>query len=505
MSRSVEDRILVLAPFGRDAELTARILREASIETFACRDAEHLQQEWECGCAAILIAEEALSPFAMRELSKRLDHQPPWSDLPIIVFTSVEATIQAMRPTPALLAPLGNVTLLDRPVRVATLVSTARAALRSRRRQYVMRQQLRSREAELESRDRFLAMLGHELRNPLGAMLLALQVAERTGGSPQSTQVMLRQTRHLSRLVDDLLDISRVTRGKIELRKEALRLDELVARAVDTLSSQAAAQKITLRLEVDRDLPTINGDPMRLEQAVVNLLSNAIKYTPGGGNVTARVRLDADAAEVRIKDDGVGIPSDQLDKIFELFAQLDETLDRSRGGLGIGLTLVRSLVEMHGGTVTAQSAGRGKGSEFVIRLPLGVPIVSVARSLHAPARPSRALQVLVVEDNPDHRAGLMRLLEVLGHRVEAVSDGEQGVSRALVVKPDVMLVDIGLPGFDGYEVARRIRNALGVGPRMIAVTGYGQPGDRDRATRAGFDVHLTKPVELATIEQLLVA
>jgi signal transduction histidine kinase len=441
----------------------------------------------------------------MREMSRRLENQPAWSDLPILVFTSIDATIQAMRPTAALLAPLGNVTLLDRPVRVATLVSAARAALRTRRRQYVMRQQLRMREAEVESRDRFLAMLGHELRNPLGAMMLALQVAERTGGTPQSTQVLLRQTRHLGRLVDDLLDISRVTRGKIELRKEAVQLDELVMRAVETLSSQANAQNIDVRVDLARDLPSISGDPTRLEQAVMNLLSNAIKYTPGGGHVTVAAHHDADAAEIRIKDDGVGIPVDQLDKIFELFAQLDETLDRSRGGLGIGLTLVRSLVEMHGGTVTAQSDGRGKGSEFVLRLPLGVPIVSVARSLHAPARPTRALHVLVVEDNPDHRAGLMRLLEMLGHRVEAVADGESGVSRALVVKPDVMLVDIGLPGFDGYEVARRVRRSLGDTPRLIAVTGYGQPGDRDRAERAGFDVHLTKPVELATIEQLLVA
>jgi CheY-like chemotaxis protein len=262
-----------------------------------------------------------------------------------------------------------------------------------------------------------------------------------------------------------------------------------------------------LTLAVETAPVRVEGDPVRLEQVISNLLHNAIKYTPPGGRIAVRVGQEGKEAVVRVRDDGVGIPPEMLPHIFDLFTQVESSLPRSQGGLGLGLPLVRSLVELHGGRVTVESEGPSRGSEFVVRLPLAraeEPDAAADARRTAPAGSAAGLLVLVVEDNRDGRESLRDLLEIWGHRVELAEDGPDGLAKALALHPDVALIDIGLPGIDGNELARRIRASLnGISPCLIAMTGYGQPEDRSRALRAGFDTYLVKPVEPDTLSRLL--
>ena len=498
------ERALVLAPTGRDAELTCILLARAGIDCRACADMNELCGIVEHdGAALILLAEEVLVPAAVRRLTDMLTHQPAWSDLPILLFTGENAKVQARSPTARLLAPLGNVTLLDRPVRPITVISAAQSALRARHRQYMARDELTRRRQEVEQRDRFLAMLGHELRNPLSAILMAIEVMERGGDGAAPRAIIGRQAVHLGRLVDDLLDVARVTSGKIVLQRAPLALDDLVQRSVATAAAQAGRREITLRAPAEP--VCVEGDVVRLEQVVANLIANAVKYTPDGGRIEVSVAREGGDAVVRVADDGVGIAPDMLSRVFEMFVQAQSTIDRSQGGMGIGLTLVKNLVELHGGRVEARSDGPGRGSEFTFRLP-AQPQRSRPDSGngHATHRTTGHVHdILVVEDNTDSRELLATIVGASGHRVTTASDGLMGVERALQQPPSVMIVDIGLPGLDGYEVARRVRAALGDQVYLIALTGYGQPSDRGLALDAGFDLHLTKPVDIDRLRDIL--
>lgn len=363
------------------------------------------------------------------------------------------------------------------------------------------------REAEEASRhkDDFLAMLAHELRNPLAAIMTAAKVlsvhAENREVIRQAGDVVERQVRHQARLLDDLLDVSRITRGKIELRRSRVSLASVIADAIEATRGLIEARKQTLSFSLSEGPIDLEADPTRIEQVIANLLNNAAKFSEPGSAITIAAGVEADRAVVRVRDTGAGIPADMLGRVFELFTQIDPALSRSQGGLGIGLTLVRSLVEMHGGTVEALSAGPGHGSEFVVRLPLGA---SASRSPDDPAAPKAPPRhVLIVEDNEDAREMLRFALELDGHRVETAGDGVRAVEIAVETRPEVALVDIGLPGLNGYDVARQIRAALGPGIRLIALTGYGQAEDRRRAREAGFDAHLVKPLDPETLSRIL--
>lgn len=506
-----DERFLVVAPTGRDGTLTCSLLESQGIACRVCKDIDELCRCFEAeGAAGWMIAEEVLAASALKSLERTLAHQPPWSDLPVLLFTSAKASGSARDPTRRTLEALGNVTLLERPLRPITMLSAAKSALRARRRQYMGRAELQAERRAVHARDQFLAMLGHELRNPLSAIALAnsLDADPRVG---HRQEVIARQVHHLMRLVDDLLDVSRVTSGKIQLKRERVDLCQVVDSSLASTRPVIAAQQLELRVSLPPATPPliVDGDPVRLEQIVVNLLSNAAKYTPVHGTIELEVKRVNHHAVLEVRDDGVGIAPEMLDRVFDLFVQVDGSLDRSQGGLGIGLTLVRNLIEMHGGSVQAKSDGLGKGSAFELRLPLmasgavATPRPPPSAAIGGSKTRSRTFRMLLVEDNADSRELLALLLERLGHRVATADDGLRGVAEALAQRPQVLLVDIGLPGLDGYSVARRVRAELGRSVYLIALTGYGQPEDRRRALEAGFDAHFTKPVDVKAIEQLL--
>ena len=348
-----------------------------------------------------------------------------------------------------------------------------------------------------QAKDDFLAMLGHELRNPLGAITGAASVLKVVGAedaaAARARGVIDRQAQHLARLVDDLLDVARVTTGKVRLNLQPLDVGDLVSSA---MSAWRATGRFA-RHHVSADVVSvwIEGDETRLEQVLDNLVGNALKYTPAGGQVTVRVsQADGDAV-VEVADTGPGIPAHLRDTIFDLFVQGERALDRAQGGLGIGLTLVKALVRLHGGTVIATSAAAGEGSLFTIRLPRVAAPATVTRGASQPPARRMPRRILVIEDNEDAREILRMQLRLEGHEVHEAADGPSGVAATAAVAPDVVLIDVGLPGLDGYEVARRIRaTPEGRHLVLIALTGYGQAEDRRRALAAGFDVHLTKPV-----------
>jgi PAS domain S-box-containing protein len=359
------------------------------------------------------------------------------------------------------------------------------------------------------NKDEFLAMLAHELRNPLAAIANAGHVLAQSceeGHSTELTGIIHRQVRHLTRLVDDLLDVSRVTRGTIELRKGPVELRTVMEGAAETVQPVAEARQHRLLVSPPCEPLWLEADATRLEQVVTNLLHNAVKFTEPGGTIRLSASREKDRAVLRVHDTGAGIPDHLRSRIFDLFVQEDRSLARSHGGLGLGLTLVRSLVELHGGEVEAHSDGPGRGSEFVVRLPLRPAPAGVVRpeAAEMPVPPGTPTRVLVVEDNHDGAEALAEILRLWGHQVEVVHDGVAAVTAARLYQPDVILLDIGLPGMDGYQVAEALRTLPNLPqPRMIALTGYGQETDRRRSSQAGFDHHLVKPVDLPRLRQLL--
>jgi signal transduction histidine kinase/ActR/RegA family two-component response regulator len=351
-------------------------------------------------------------------------------------------------------------------------------------------------------RNQFLGVLSHELRNPLTPIQNSLSVLDRV--PPASEQalrarmVIQRQVRQLTRLVDDLLDVTRVTRGKIRLRRGRFELNRLIRRTIEDHRSMLEAAGLEIETHIDGSALTVDGDSTRIGQAVGNLLQNSVKFTPQGGRVVVELRQDASGrnAEIRVADNGAGISREVLPRLFQPFEQADHTLDRSRGGLGLGLALVKGLVELHGGQVEARSEGMGQGAEFVISLPLqSNPGVAVAIPTPAPARACR--RVLVIEDNIDAADSFREALELDGHEVRVAYNGPEGLVAAREFTPDVVLCDLGLPGTDGYQVARTFRADPALSSvHLIALTGYAMPEDVARAREAGFDQHLAKPASL---------
>ena len=376
-----------------------------------------------------------------------------------------------------------------------------------------LEEELRRRAEELAGADRrkdqFLAMLAHELRNPLApirnAVELMRQVENIDPAFQHSREMVERQVKHLARLVDDLLDVSRITSGSIRLRKEVVSLTNVVERAVESNRSLLESRGHKLTVQLPPEPIRLEADAARLEQILSNLLNNAARYTMPGGQIWISASRVEDEAEIRVRDTGIGVPPDVLERVFEPFMQSDDSLARSDGGLGVGLTLVRSLVEIHGGRVEASSPGLGQGSEFVIRLPARVP-ADFATPAAEPAVTSaaRSLKILVVEDNVDAAESLASLLRLWNHDVSVVHDGRTALEAARLQQPEVVLLDIGLPGLDGYQVAQRLRDEVGLDHALlVAMTGYGQPEDRRRSHEAGIHHHFVKPVEPAVLRNLL--
>jgi signal transduction histidine kinase len=357
-------------------------------------------------------------------------------------------------------------------------------------------------ERKSHAKDEFLAMLGHELRNPLSAISSAAALIDMPGAPAEmgsrARQIIQRQSQHLSRIVDDLLDLSRAMSGKILLSRKPVDLASLVGACLDTF--RATGRTGGYRINVDLEQNWVDGDPTRLEQVATNLIDNALKYTPAGGTIDISIGAATDDVLLTVRDTGVGIAPDLLPHVFDVFVQGTISLDRAQGGLGIGLSLVRRLVELHGGSVSATSGGASEGSTFTIRLPRTQAPQNTAPGAAQAAESSARPAVLLIEDNEDGREMMATMLEVYGYPVLQSGDGLDGVALATAHLPGVALVDIGLPGIDGYEVARRLRaNPATAAMRLIALTGYGLAEDQRRVLEAGFDMHLVKPVDITQL------
>jgi signal transduction histidine kinase len=411
----------------------------------------------------------------------------------------------------------GAVDFLNKPIEPDILRSKASVFFEL----YQQRHQIAAQRDELKAyvealteadrrKDEFLATLAHELRNPLSPIRNGLDILRASPTSPKAEEIrnmMDRQLSHLVRLVDDLLDVSRVSQGKVELRKEQIVLSELLKTAVEASSPLISAGRHELILDLPDAEVWLDADLTRLSQVVSNLLNNAAKYTPEGGRIVLSARRDHNEVLISVSDNGIGIPSDMLPRVFDIFTQVHDNLDRSRGGLGIGLALVKQLVEMHGGAIAAESAGRGKGSSFKLRLPVvqAAPVATGAAESPSPvALQDAGLKVLVVDDNFDVAQTTGWMVEAIGHEYRLVHESKLAVETAREYRPDAILLDINMPGMDGYAVCRALREQpLLEDTVIIAQTGWGQTKDRTSTGESGFDHHLTKPVNIDRLEQML--
>jgi two-component system, sensor histidine kinase len=495
-------RVLMLAPTRRDREATAELLERAGIASIPCDGAQSAAAQLETTVGAVLLTDSAFTDPQVPLLLRALARQPAWSDVPVILLSASGTAPPALD---RLSASLRNVTWLERPTSSRTLVSSIQAALRARARQYQLRDQLdalRLSEAALSKADRrkdlFLATLAHELRNPLAPIRTAAQVLADRRLAPSQLQwaqsVIQRQVAHMALLLDDLLDIARITQGKLVLKRSRVTLTEVIDSAVE------AARPV--------DTLTLNADALRLSQVLSNLLTNAAKYTDPAGHIRLEASVDAGLLRVSVADDGIGIAADALSRIFEMFSQVDGESNRSDGGLGIGLSLVKGLIELHGGEIEARSAGPGRGSEFIVRLPLDAAISVAPRSseLDAPAPRRGARRIMIADDNKDAADALGMLLDLAGHDIRVVYNGRSALMLAQTFRPDVAFIDIGMPDLTGYEVAQQLRREpWGSGPFLVALTGWGQDDDRRQAREAGFDRHMTKPVDSEELDGLIAA
>jgi signal transduction histidine kinase/ActR/RegA family two-component response regulator len=642
--------VLVLTPTSKDAALTQAILSRAGVLSTCFADLPQLCAGLTEGASTLLISEESVAPGQYDCLTEWLARQPPWSDMPILVLARPGADSAGVARA---MDVLGNVTVLERPLRVAALVSAVRSAVRARQRQYQIREyisekertgrqlreavdemqtllntlpvgvvishdargtritgnrvaedmlrtaqgdnlsksstnpkpprhfQLRRNGAEIlphdyptqrairgesvrgeeiecvfdddsvmtlvvsatpligadgspraavagmvdisrqkaaesalrdadRRKDDFLAMLAHELRNPLAPIRNALHIlrltSEQDAPSERLADMLERQVSHMVRLVDDLLEVSRITHGKIELRRECVAVETVIASAVEASRPLIESSGHLLSVDVANETMVLDADPVRIAQVISNLLNNAAKYTDTGGNIALTARRDGDGVVIAVRDSGMGIPHDMLPRVFDLFTQVHNSADRAQGGLGIGLTLVRTLVELHGGTVTAHSAGRSRGSEFVVRLPAGKDTGERAAFGRRADRNGAvsARRVLVVDDNRDAADSLGAVLTLLGADVFVAHDGPSALDAVTRYRPTVVLLDIGMDGMDGYEVARQVRDNPGnASIVLIALTGWGQDEDRRRTAAAGFDYHLVKPADIGALQSIL--
>ncbi|HYE20572.1 MAG TPA: ATP-binding protein [Tepidisphaeraceae bacterium] len=518
--RTDEERVLVLAPHGRNARLIEQVLGRAGLGCHPCADAHHLCREASGAVGAAILHENALTPSGVRALAGALAAQPPWSDLPVIILTgggrTTRGSVQIVRQLGA------NVTLLERPVRMITLVSAVRSALQARRRQYQVRELLAREhmaraDAESASRakDHFLATLSHELRTPLTPVLLSLSELLRDPALPPAARGELdvaRQNVELqARLIDDLLDVTRISRGKLVLRRETVDLHAVVRHAVDiSCGGSADAKGLDVRTQLAATRTAVGGDGARLSQVFWNLIRNAVKFTPAGGRIRIATRdaEDDGSVEVTVEDSGVGIEPGALSRIFDEFEQEGHHVTARFGGLGLGLTICKALVELHGGTIRAHSEGRGHGARFLVTLPATAPAPALTPQADpaagVPGRGPRdggpqslGLRILLVEDHEHTAKAMSRILRRMSCEVcdapDVVTAKQLASSRAF----DGVISDLGLPDGSGLDLMRHLRAEYGL--IGIALSGYGMDDDVRRSLEAGFARHLTKPIDPAQL------
>ena len=503
-------RILIHAPVGRDAALTSDLLARAGIASMICRTVDELAAEIDTGCAAVILTEEVFEQPGFGLLPVRLREQPPWSDITVLLFAGSEGR-QPSAQTIELLDLFPNVTLLDRPIRVAIAISIVRSAIRARSRQLEVRDLLVAlhasrEEAEAASRlkDEFLATLSHELRTPLNAILGWTAMVRHgqldAGRVARALEVIDRNARAQAQLVEDVLDMARIITGKLRIELKPVSLRAVVEASVEALRPAADAKKIRLTLHTGARDTDVRADGNRLQQVFWNLLSNAVKFTPDGGAVTVRVDADDSHLRVSVSDTGIGLDPAFVPYVFDRFRQADQSVTRGHGGLGIGLAIVKHLVELHGGRVEVSSEGKGLGTTFTVSLP--VPAVIDTRR----ERPSGAAvdafdirlpgrRVLVVDDDAATRELLSDLFERAEANVVTADSAASGFAAFERGAPDVLIADIGLPGEDGLSLMRRIRSASGPegGIPAIALSAYTRVEDRDAAYAAGFTDFVGKP------------
>jgi two-component system, sensor histidine kinase len=505
-----EGRVLLLPATRRDGEVICAILARESIDCVVCVSAAQVVTGIEAGAATLVLTDIALADAGGGHILEALLRQPTWSDLPVLLLGKADTSPEVQ----GMINRMTNVTVLERPCSSRTLLSSIRTSLRARERQYQLRDQvaaLHAAENALRQTDRrkdeFLAMLAHELRNPLAPIRTASELLPRIipPGDKRidsTLTVVKRQVGQLTRLVDDLLDVSRITQGRIELQPEVVDLASIVAQALESVEPLMTAKAHVVLRQAHLPALHVRGDRTRLVQCISNILGNAAKYTDAGGKIQIDLRQHGEFALLSVQDNGIGISAEMLPKVFDLFVQSERALDRSEGGLGIGLSVVKQLVDMHHGSVTARSAGPGQGSIFEIRLPLVTAPVAEVSS--AAAGPTASKRVLIVDDNRDAADSISLLLKIHGHDVRTAYGGEDALTLAATYPADVVLLDIGLPGMNGYEVARRLR-AAGTSAHLVALTGYGQPEDVKRAREAGFDEHMVKPIDFDRLLETLAA
>jgi PAS domain S-box-containing protein len=494
-----------------DARFLAAIV-ESSNDAIARKTLEGVIQTWNAGAARLFgyTAEEAIG----RHISLIIpdEHRAEEDDIlaRIRAGESIEAFETVRRRKDGSLVPIS---LTVSPIRgeegrIVAASKTARDITDRRRADARILALLDELKAADRRKDEFLATLAHELRGPLAPMRNMFEVMKRTHDAEdfvdQFRGTMERQLGQLTHLVDDLIDVSRITRGKIELRKEHVELASILHHSVEATRPSAEAAHHHVRVSLPQEPVYLDADPMRLVQVFTNLLSNAFKYTEPGGTIVLSAAAECGEAVVRVKDSGVGLTREQLDRVFEMFSQVDRSLERTQGGLGIGLTLARRLVELHDGMIEARSEGPGKGSEFVVRFP-SVPAMPKGEPVHHDTTPTTLpARILIVDDNPDTAASLQMLLDLTGHETRIAHDGVEAVEAAERFRPQVVLLDIGLPKLNGFDTCRRIRaQAWGKDIIIIALTGWGQEADRRKSKEAGFDHHMVKPVDYAALTKIL--
>ena len=508
---------MVLMPTGRDAELVRRTLDGVGIDAAICPSFDKLLSGISAGVGAVLLAEEALRELPLGQLIETLEAQPVWSDLPVIVFSS------QTRNAELLLEKLGgriNVTIVERPIRITMLISAVRGALRARQRQYQARDLLEQLEEADRQKDLFLATLSHELRTPLNSILGWIQILRRQAVDQQARdralEVIERNALSQSEMISDILFVSRIITGKLEIKREPIDITEIVASAVDMIQPSASAKSIALNVDAkDYEPAPIEGDAERIRQVFLNLLTNATKFTPDGGSVVVRLKREESSVSITVEDNGQGINPQFLPYVFERFRQADSTYSRSIGGLGLGLAIVRHLVELHGGMVRAQSLGKDRGATFTVTLPIADAkrVAPASISSKSPATQFAdadgrlgGMIALVVEDDQDSRDMLTTALAICGVRVVSAESADEGLEKLRELKPDFLISDIGLPGEDGYDLIRKVRALSpsdGGGIPAIALTGYVSVQDRKLALRAGYQEHLPKPVDTNRLIELL--